>query len=127
VAIQSEDIMTATQARLIRFLGVTRAAVGVGALVRPQLVYRCLGVNAGADGDTVARLFAIREVAVAAAALQPDPTGRRLGLAAGVLVDSVDVVSVAMGSRHGVSATGAVLIGGAAALYAVAGAYALLI
>ncbi|MCZ4586208.1 hypothetical protein ACVH9Z_20455 [Rhodococcus opacus] len=118
--------MTATRARLIRFLGVTRATVGVAALVRPRLVYRCLGVSAGADGDTVARLFAIREVAVAAAALQPDPTGRRLGLAVGVIVDSVDAVSVAMGSRKGVSATGAVLVGGAAALYTVAGAYALI-
>ncbi|MFD6064307.1 hypothetical protein [Rhodococcus wratislaviensis] len=118
--------MTDTRARLIGFLGVTRAAVGVAALMRPQLVYRCLGVSAGADGDTVARLFAIREIAVAAAALQPDPTGRRVGLATGVLVDSVDVISVAVGRRHGDSGTGAVLIGGAAALYAVAGTYALL-
>ncbi|WP_252190324.1 MULTISPECIES: hypothetical protein [unclassified Rhodococcus (in: high G+C Gram-positive bacteria)] len=54
----------------------------------------------------MARLFAIREVAVGAAALQPDPTGHRLGLAAGVLVDSAGVIS------DGVSATGAVLIGG---------------
>ena len=116
--------MTDTRARLIQFLGVTRAAAGVAALVRLRLVYRCLGASAGAD--TVARLFAIREVAVAAAVLQPDPTGRRLGLATGVLVDSVDVISVAVGRRHGVSGAGAVLIGGAAALYAVAGTYALL-
>ncbi|NKY74880.1 hypothetical protein HGB39_26645 [Rhodococcus opacus] len=111
--------MTANRARLIRFLGATRTPVGVAALVRPQLVPLPLGISAGSDGDTVARLFAIREVAVGAAALQPDPTGHRLGLAAGVLVDSAGVIS------DDVSATGAVLIGGTAALYAVAGAYVL--
>lgn len=95
--------MTApTRDRLARVLGVSRAVVGVGALVRPQLVRRCLG-GEGATGDTVARLFAIREVAVAAAALQRDPAGRRVGLAWGVVVDSVDVVSVVWGSRHDVN------------------------
>lgn len=117
--------MTPTRDRLVRFLGVTRAAAGLGVLVRPRLVYRCLGVSAADDGDAVARLFAIREVAVAASALQSDPTGRRFGLATGVVVDSVDVISVLLGSRHGATGKGAMVIAGAAAIYAVAGSYAL--
>ncbi|MCE5288307.1 MAG: hypothetical protein LLG14_03605 [Nocardiaceae bacterium] len=117
--------MNPTCDRLVQFLGITRAAAGLGVLVRPRLVYRCLGVSAADDGDAVARLFAIREVAVAASALQSDPTGRRFGLATGVFVDSVDVLSLALGSRHG-AGKGALVIGGVAAIYAIAGSYALI-
>ncbi|CAM3666298.1 hypothetical protein [Smaragdicoccus niigatensis] len=117
--------MNPTHDRLVRFLGVTRAAAGFGILVRPRLVYRCLGVGAADDGDAVARLFAIREVAVAASALQSDPMGRQFGVATGIFVDSVDVISLVFGSRHG-AGKGALVIGGIAAIYAVAGSFALL-
>lgn len=108
---------------LSRGLGLTRAAVGLAAVIRPQLARRSLGVDntAGDDGGTTARMFGIRDVAIAAATLSNDPTIQNTGLRLGVLVDSVDVTSVLLGRRHGVSRGGTALIGGAATLFTAAG------
>lgn len=112
-----------TRQRLVRGLGLTRTAVGLAVVIRPRLARRSLGVDntLGGDGGTIARMFGIRDAAIAAATLSNDPTIQNTGLRLGVLVDSADVASVLLGRRHGVSRGGTALIGGAAALFTAAG------
>ena len=111
---------------VVRTLGAIRAVVGLSTLVRPRLAGVVLGAGgaAGRDGGAVARMFGVRDVAIAAATLHPDPAVRETGLRLGLVCDAVDVVSVVLGRRGGVSSAGAVLVGGAAAAFALAGAVA---
>ncbi len=121
--------MNSTNRQLIvRGLGVTRSLVGLSALLRPQLANLNLGVDqtTGPDGGTAARMFGIHDAAIAAATLNPDPSVQETGLRLGLISDTADVASVLLGRRAGVSSAGVPLIGGAAAVFAVAGAAAVM-
>jgi len=106
------------------WLGVIRACVGVTTLARPRLAYRCLGSHGEPPvGGFLARAFGARELAIALATLSSDPRTARVGLRLGMVADAADVASILLGRRRrGISAAGAVVIGGAAALFATAGA-----
>jgi len=80
-----------------RGLGVTRAAMGLVALARPQLIARTLGVAypASAGSEALARMFGIRDIALATLTLGPDPQVRRAGLRLGVLADCADALFIA--------------------------------
>lgn len=114
---------TRTRTLVVRGLGVTRMAVGVSTYLLPRLAPRSLGVATtdGGDGGTVARMFGIRDAALAAATLSADPAVRSAGLRLGVVADLADTVAVLRGRKSGVSTGGAWLIGGAAAFFALAG------
>lgn len=112
---------------VIRGLGVIRLTVGLATFVRPQLARRTLGLGAGRDDDggTVARMFGIRDALLAAAALSPEPSVRDTGLRLGILADAADALAVLLGTRSGVTARAAALVGGSAVLATVAGLAAL--
>jgi len=114
--------------RIVRGLGGIRCVVGLSVLLRPQLANLSLGVDptTGPDGGTVTRMFGIRDAAIAAATLHPDPTVQATGLRLGLISDTADIASVLRGRRAGVSPGGAMLIAGAAAVFAFAGAAAVL-
>ncbi|MFI7671987.1 hypothetical protein [Nocardia sp. NPDC049526] len=107
---------------IIRSLGVTRLAVGLSTFVNPRLARRSLGIaDRDADGGTVARMFGIRDAALAIATLSNDPVVRNAGVRLGVLADAADTVAIVNGRRAGVTTRGALLMGGAAAFFTVAG------
>lgn len=115
--------MNTTRSALPTVLGAIRLCVGLISLLSPALAHRSLGVHSRpADGGTSARMFGVRDAAIALATLSPDPVVRRTGLQLGALADTVDVGAVLLGRRSGlVSRSGAGLVGGAAALFAVTG------
>jgi hypothetical protein len=116
-------VNTKTRTLVVRGLGIIRIVVGLSTFVRPQLARRSLGVGTAgdADGGTVARMFGIRDAALAVATLSADPTVQYTGLRLGVLADIADTAAVIAGRKSGVTAGGAALIGGAAAFFAVVG------
>lgn len=119
--------MAVSRNTLARGLGAARTMVGLTSLAGPRLARQSLGAGPtlGADGGTLARMFGIRDAAIGVATLSGDATVRRTGLKLGMVSDVADVGSVLLGRRGGVSGAGALLIGGAAAFFAVAGAVAL--
>ncbi|WP_051899264.1 hypothetical protein [Sciscionella sediminilitoris] len=115
-----------TRALVVRGLGVTRLIVGLSTFARPGIAPRSLGIRTDpADGGTLARMFGIRDAALAVATLSADPAVRESGLRLGLLSDAADTAAVLRGSRSGVTPRGAALIGGAAAFFALTGLAAL--
>ncbi|WP_327097428.1 hypothetical protein OIE68_00680 [Nocardia vinacea] len=114
------------RAMLIRGLGIARLAIGLSAFAQPAMTRRSLGVaGQDADGGVVARMFGIRDAALGLATLSSDPAVQRVGLQLGVLADAADTAAVLLGRRGGVTASGATVVGGGAALFALAGLAAL--
>lgn len=111
------------RAFVVRALGVVRMVVGLSTFIRPRLARRSLGVGVAgdADGGTVARMFGVRDAALAAATLSADPTVRDTGLRLGVVADVADTAAVLLGRRSEMTRGGAVLIGAAAAFFALVG------
>ncbi|WP_280462116.1 hypothetical protein [Nocardia carnea] len=110
------------RASTVRALGIIRLLVGVTTFVAPRLAPRSMGITQpDRDGGTVARMFAIRDAGLALATLSAEPAVRDTGLRLGVLADAADTISVVLGSRSGVTRGGVALIGGAAALFTLAG------
>lgn len=108
---------------LARGLGVMRTAMGVLALARPHVVIRSLGRQhpSGPDSEALARMFGIRDVALAALTLRASPQARRAGLRLGVLADSADAVFIAMAARKALPDSAAALSTGFATLSAALG------
>lgn len=106
-----------------RGLGLTRAAMGLVTLARPQLIARGLGVENPLSAETAAfaRMFGIRDVALAILALGPDAKVRRAGLRLGVFADSADAFFIVRAARNSLPFNPAGLAAGFAALCAVAG------
>lgn len=117
-----------TRKKLSITLGAIRLCVGTASVLSPKLAYRSLGVHARpSDGGTSMRMFGVRDAAIALVTLGTNPTVRRAGLQLGALADTVDVGAVLLGHRNGsVSRGGLALIGGAAAIFALAGVAVLL-
>ena len=105
------------------FLGVTRAAIGVGAWLAPDLTARAFGIDPARADRFVTRLFAARELALAASLLAAPP--RALGTAAsiGAAVDTADAIAGFDEARRGNLSTQATLLGPVGAvLFAALGA-----
>lgn len=103
-----------------RGLGITRGTMGLVALARPQLIARGLGVEYSSSG-ALARMFGIRDVALAALAMDADARIRRTGLRLGVLADSADAFFILRTARNSLPFNATGLAAGFAALCAVAG------
>jgi hypothetical protein len=97
--------------------------MGLVALARPQLVTRGLGGNSPSspDGEAVARMFGIRDVALATLALSADAQTRRAGLRLGVLADSADALFIVLAARKSLQLGVACLTAGFATVCAGAG------
>jgi hypothetical protein len=106
----------------IGVLGGLRASVGAGAWLAPAQTGRLFGLDAEANQQLpyVARLFGIRDVALAAGALMTVGDSRRLWLKIGIVCDAADAVAGVLAGRAGeVSKTTTALVTGTA-LFAVA-------
>src|SRR4051794_2970905 len=103
----------------IRNLAMLRLAIGVGAWVAPNLAGRLFGLDPAANPQApyLARLFGIRDVALALGTLQSAGEARRQWLQLGVACDAADAAAAVLGGRSGyLSAATAVLGGGTAAV-----------
>jgi hypothetical protein len=82
-------------------LGGTRAAIGVGGWVAPDLTARVFGFDPARTNRFVTRLFAAREVALATALLTAGPARLPTAAAVGVVVDSADALAGLDEARRG--------------------------
>ena len=109
----------------VQSLAVLRLAVGVGAWVAPRLSGRLFGLDPDANPQApyLARLFGIRDVALAVGALTAPADARRRWLQLGLLSDVADVGAAALAKRDGsVSTPVALVLGGVAVAAAATGA-----
>jgi hypothetical protein len=112
----------------IRNLAVLRMIVGVISYLAPNLGGKLFGLDTAGNPQApyLARLFGIRDIALAIGALQSSGEARRQWLQLGVLCDAADVGAAALGRRGGyLSAPTAILVGGVAAGATALGASAL--
>lgn len=111
-----------TAARTI--LGVTRAAIGVGSWVAPEMTMRAFGIDPDESDRFVGRLFGARELALAGALLAAPPAALAQVATVGAAVDAVDAIAGFDERRRGNLSTRATVLGPAGALIFVAlGAY----
>ena len=112
----------------IRNLAVLRLVVGAVSYLAPNLGGRLFGLDAAGNPQApyLARLFGIRDIALAIGTLQATGESRRQWLQLGVLCDAGDVAAAALGKRGGyLSAPTAILVGGVAGAATALGATAL--
>ena len=112
----------------IRNLAVLRLLVGVLSDFAPNFGARLFGLDAAANPQApyLARLFGIRDIALALGALQTAGESRRQWVQLGVLCDAADVGAAALGHRGGyLSTPTAIMVGGVATAATALGASAL--
>lgn len=83
------------------FLGGTRAMIGIGGWLAPDLTARAFGFDPTKGERFVTRLFAARELALATALLAAGPTQLPAVAAVGAAVDTADVISGLDETRRG--------------------------
>jgi hypothetical protein len=109
-------------------LASLRATVGGAACLSPSLSGRLLGLSDVGDeprSALLARMFGVRDVALAAAVAESRIMPRRRALQVGLACDLADVLSAAISRRRGLSLRGTVMMGGGAVVFAVLGLIAL--
>ena len=112
----------------IRNLAMIRLGVGVSSYLTPNLGGKLFGLDTAGNPQApyLARLFGIRDVALAIGAMQSSGEARRQWLQLGVLCDAADVGAAVFGRKGGyLSTPTAVLVGGVAAVATALGAQAL--
>jgi len=98
-----------------------RAAVGVGAYLAPNLTGRLFGLDpeGNPQASYLARLFAIRDLALAVGVLSSAGDARRRWITLGMACDAGDAVAAYLSGRDGSLPTPAAVLTGATALSAV--------
>ena len=112
----------------ITALNSIRAAVGVGGWLAPRLTARLFGIEADDNPQLpyVARLFAIRDLALAAGVQSSSADARRLWLRIGIACDLADAVAgIAAGRKGELSTVSTVLVTGTALMGTALGVAAL--
>lgn len=112
----------------VQTLSALRVAVGAGAWLTPGLTGKAFGIHPdnNAQGDYLARLFGVRDVALAAGTTASSGASRRQWLQAGIACDALDTVAAVIAGRNGSLAKPyAILAGGVAAAATVMGIAAL--
>ena len=112
----------------VRNLAMLRLMVGVISYLAPNLGGKLFGLDTRGNPQApyLARLFGIRDIALAIGALQSAGESRRQWLQLGVLCDAADVGAAALGKRGGyLPAPTAIMVGGVAAAATALGASAL--
>ena len=113
---------------MARNLAVLRIVVGVVSYFAPRLGGRLFGldVNGNPQAPYLARLFGIRDVALAVGTLQSTGDAQRQWLQLGLVCDAGDVGAALLGKRDGsLPAFTSVLVGATAASAVAMGAAAL--
>jgi hypothetical protein len=98
------------------FLGVTRAAIGLGAWFAPDLTVKLFGMDPDRSDRFVSRLFGARELALAGTLLAAPPALVAPVAAVGAAVDAVDAVAGFDEARRGNLSAQAVILGPAGAV-----------
>lgn len=107
-----------TSARI--FLGATRASIGIGSWVAPDLTMRVFGIDPDNADRFVGRLFGARELALAGALLAAPPAAVAPVAALGAAVDAIDSIAGFDEARRGNMSTRAIVLGPVGALLFVA-------
>ena len=99
--------------RPITFMSMTRAEVGVGCAVAPNAFMKPFGVDLENNPQTIyfARMFGIRDLALAVGALTSTGTARRVWLQIGIVCDAVDAVAAFIAARDGGFSTPSTIVG----------------
>jgi hypothetical protein len=95
---------------------MTRALIGIGAWVAPDLTVRAFGMDPDRSDRFVGRLFGAREMALAGALLAAPASAVAPVAAVGAAVDAVDAVAGFDERRRGNLSTQATILGPAGAL-----------
>ena len=114
--------------QLINGLSGLRLAVGVSSWATPRVAGKLFGLDAGANPQSpyLARLFGIRDVALAWGTLNSTGSAQRQWLVAGLACDAADAVAGIVGGRAGyLPQVTSVLVTGTALSAALLGAAAL--
>jgi hypothetical protein len=112
----------------VGLLAGLRVVVGVASWTTPRLAGRLFGLDAEANPQSpyLARLFGVRDVALAWGALSSDGEARRQWLLAGLACDAADVLAGIAGGRRGYLPKGtSALVSGTAVSAVALGAAAL--
>jgi hypothetical protein len=116
------------QKNVVSALAGIRLAIGVASWTTPRVAGRLFGLDAQANPQSpyLARLFGVRDVALAWGALSTDGDARRQWLAAGLACDVADTLAGIAGGRGGyLPKLTSVLVTGTALSAAALGAAAL--
>jgi hypothetical protein len=105
------------QGDAVNLLSGLRIGIGAASWTTPRLAGRLFGLDAGANPQSpyLARLFGVRDIALAWGTLGSEGAGRRQWLLAGVACDLADALAGIAGARRGYlpRATGAMVTGAA--------------
>ena len=106
----------------LEVLTTVRAAIGSGAWLAPRLTARLFGISADANPQLpyVTRLFAIRDLALAAGLQSSDGDARRLWVQIGIACDAADAAAGLLAGRRGELSTLSTVLVTATALTGVA-------
>jgi hypothetical protein len=87
----------------IKSLATLRMAVGASAWATPRLAGKAFGLDAGANPQSpyLARLFGIRDIALAVGTLSTTGEARRQWLTLGVMCDAADAFAGVFAGRGG--------------------------
>lgn len=101
-------------------LSALRVAIGTGAWATPNLAGRVFGLDVGANPQApyLARLFGVRDVALAIAATQSTGSSKRLAWQVGIACDLADAAAAWLGGRDGSLPKSTVVLAGGTALVA---------
>jgi hypothetical protein len=99
-----------------KFLGVTRALIGVTAWVAPDLTMRIFGIDPERSDRFVGRLFGSRELALAGALLVAPASAAAPVAALGATIDTVDSIAGFDELRRGNMSAQATILGPVAVL-----------
>ncbi len=97
----------------ISLLTGLRASIGAGTWLTPRLAGRLFGLDAGANPQLpyVARLFGVRDAALAAGLQASSGQSRRVWLQLGIACDAADALAGVLAGRRGeLSPTSTVLV-----------------
>lgn len=83
------------------FLGGTRALIGIGTWIAPELSARAFGFDLARNDRFIGRLFAARELALAASLLAASPRQLPTVAAVGAAVDTADALAGFDETRRG--------------------------
>jgi hypothetical protein len=112
----------------VNTLAGLRVAIGVASWGTPRIAGKLFGLDAGANPQSpyLARLFGIRDVALAWGALSSEGEAQRQWLLAGLACDAADALAGIAGGRGGyLPKVTSVLVTGTAVAAAALGAVAL--
>lgn len=103
-----------------QILSSLRLGVGAGAYLTPNLAGRLFGLDTAANPQAsyLARLFGVRDIALAIGTAQTTGPSRRVWWQIGIACDLADAVAAYLGGRNGTLSKATVVLAGGTAIAA---------